>query len=61
MLGFEFACGFIAPLAHKRLDIGDLKPGFVVAHCGAARSMIDGNAFDTRHLANPLFHVEHAQ
>ena len=44
-----------------RLDIGELESGFVVAHCGASRSVIYGSAFDTRDLANPLFHFGHAQ
>ena len=56
-----FAGGLIPALVHGRLDIGDLEPGFVVAHRGASRGVIHCNAFDTRHLANPLFHFVHAQ
>ena len=61
MPGQGFACRLIPALVHGRLDIGDLEPGFVVAHCGASRGVIHCNAFDTRHLANPLFHSVHAQ
>ncbi len=39
--------------------IGDV-PGFVVAYGGASRSVVHGNAFDTRHIANPLFQAGHA-
>ena len=48
-------------LAHGRLEIGDLETSFVVAHCGACRSVIHCHALDAWHLANSLFHFVHAQ
>lgn len=39
--------GIVPALAHGRLDIGDLKSGFVVAHSGISGSEIHSNAFDT--------------
>jgi hypothetical protein len=61
MRGQGFACRLIPGLVHGLLDIGDLESGFVVAHGGASRSVIHCNAFNTRHLANPLFHFVRAQ
>ena len=42
-------------------DVGDPEAGFVVAHGGASRSVVHGDALDTRHAANALFHAAHAQ
>ena len=54
--------GRIQPsLAHVRPDVRDLEPRLVVADRRGSRGVIDGHAFDTRHVANPLFHPEHAQ
>ena len=48
--------GGIAPgPLHQRSDIGDLDAGLVVVDRGAFRSVIHRDAFDARHLANPLF------
>ena len=55
-------CGRLkSALTHGGLDIADIEAGFVVTHRGASRGVIYGNAFDARHLANPLFHSNYAQ
>ena len=52
---------FIPALAYSSLDIGDIKPGFVVPDRGAAGSEIHRGALYTRYLSNPPFHFVHAE
>ena len=59
--GSYLSSGFIPALADVRLDIGDSEARFVVADSGASRCEVDCHAFDTHHLANPLFHSGDAQ
>ena len=59
--GFRFAVRIISKLPHSRFDVGNLQPGFVVAHRGTARREVNRYAFNTWHLPDAFLYASHAQ